>query len=63
MNSAEDALQVSVKRNGKTEDILISDQKGIDDLIKLKDKPDEFKQYLKDNYEGFDDFELKGVTK
>ena len=61
--SADDVLQVQVKRNGQTEDIIIQDKQGIDDLLRLKDKPDEFKRYLKDNYEGFDNFELARVTK
>lgn len=61
--SADDVLQLQVKRNGQTEDVIIQDKQGIDDLLKLKDKPDEFKKYLKDNYEGFDNFELAKVTK
>lgn len=62
VENSTDALQVTVKQNGKNQDIYITDTKGIDDLTKLKDKPDEFKKYLKDNYEGLDDIELGKIN-
>lgn len=62
VENSTDALQVTVKQNGKNQDIYITDTKGVDDLTKLKDKPDEFKKYLKDNYEGLDNIELGKIN-
>lgn len=62
VENSTDALQATVKQNGKNQDIYITDTKGIDDLTKLKDKPDEFKKYLKDNYEGLDNIELGKIN-
>lgn len=58
--NAEEALVVSIKNKGKTKEYQFSG-KDKDELLALKDKPDEFNNYLRKNFEGLEDATVASV--
>lgn len=58
--NAEEALVVELKNNGKTENYQFSG-KDKEDLLALKDNPEEFNKYLRENFEGLDNVEAASI--
>ena len=58
---ASEAMVVRVKNKGKTEDIAITDTKGRNTLEGLKNDPEAFSKYLRENYKDLGDIELASV--
>lgn len=58
--NAEEALVVQLKNNGKTENYQFSG-KDKEDLLALKDNPEEFNKYLRENFEGLDNVEAASI--
>lgn len=59
-DQAEEALIVQLKNNGKTENYQFSG-KDKEDLLALKDNPEEFNKYLRENFEGLDKVEAAKI--
>lgn len=59
-DQAEEALVVQLKNNGKTENYQFSG-KDKEDLLALKDNPEEFNKYLRENFEGLDKVEAAKI--
>lgn len=58
--NAEEALVVQLKNNGKTENYQFSG-KDKEDLLALKDNPEEFNKYIRENFEGLDKVEAAKI--
>lgn len=60
-DQAEEALVVQLKNNGKTENYQFSG-KDKEDLLALKDKPEEFNKYIRENFEGLGKVEAAKIN-
>lgn len=58
--NADEALVVQLKNNGKTQNYQFSG-KDKEDLLALKDKPEEFNKYIRENFEGLDKAEAAKI--
>ena len=62
VDNAEEALVVSIKNKGKTEDYQFSG-KDREELLSKKDNPEEFNKYIRDNFEGLENAEVTNIKK
>ena len=61
-DNTEEALVVSIKNKGKTEDYQFSG-KDREELLSKKDNPEEFSKYIRDNFEGLENAEVTNIKK
>lgn len=59
---SEEALVVSIKNKGKTEDYQFSG-KDREELLSKKDNPEEFNKYIRENFEGLENAEVANIKK